>query len=377
MPHAIIVGAGIYGLSIAAGFRRRKWDVTLLEQGDVPFEKGSSVDDHRLIRIPYGTQEGYARMAIDALRAWEVVWRELGVRHYAKTGILALAESKSNPHSCWARNSRRILEKLNVSCEWIEGTAITERWPLIIDPDNLSALYTSDGGVLFARRIVTDWADHLSANGTDLRTHTRVQNINSEERSVNLANGERLTGDALVVAAGPWINGLVPELATRLIPSRQVVAYLDPPEELKSLWENSPAIIDVDRADGFYLVPPGSGLKMKIADHSFSRMGNPNERSIAAGEVQQIVATCAARLRDFSRYRLLEGRVCFYTVTADEKFIAEPLSTEARPQSWVISACSGHGFKFAPLLGDHLVDEIVNGKDPVRFMRWASGDSHV
>lgn len=376
MPQAIVVGAGIYGLSIAAGFRRRKWDVSLLEQGEVPFQKGSSVDDHRLIRIPYGAEEGYTRMAIAALQAWNDVWQELGVRHYAKRGILALAESKNSSRSCWARDSRRVLEKLNVSCEWIEGAAITKRWPVIIGQDNLSALFTPDGGVLFARRIVADWAAHLLARGTDLRTHARVKSINVEDRSVNLANGERLTADALVIAAGPWITALMPELATRLTPSRQVVAYLEPPEELKSLWESSPAIIDVDRADGFYLVPPGAGLKMKIADHTFSKTGDPNERAISSGEVRQIVATCAARLRDFSRYQLLDGRVCFYTVTADEKFIAEPLS-KGRQSSWVVSACSGHGFKFAPLLGDRLVEVITSGEDPGRFMRWVAGDNYV
>lgn len=377
MPRAIVVGAGIYGLSIAAGFRRRKWDVTLLEQGDVPFEKGSSVDDHRLIRIPYGAEEGYTRMVLAALHAWSGVWQELGVQHYARRGILTLAESRDSSRACWARDSRRVLEKLNVPCEWVEGAAITKRWPVIIGQDNLSALFTSDGGVLFARRIVADWAAHLLARGTDLRTHTRVKSINIEDRSVNLANGERLTADALVIAAGPWIVELMPELAPRLTPSRQVVAYLDPPDQLKALWENSPAIIDVDRADGFYVVPPGAGLKMKIADHAFSKIGDPNERAISSEEVRQIVAACGARLRDFNRYQLLEGRVCFYTVTADEKFIAEPLSKSGQFPSWVVSACSGHGFKFAPLLGDRLVEVIIKAEDPARFMRWVAGDSHV
>src|SRR5258705_12263769 len=87
---AIIVGGGIMGLATAWGLARDGHDVELFEQGPLPNPLASSMDEHRLIRHPYGAQEGYARLIADAFAAWDLLWRDLGQRFYAATGPLAL-----------------------------------------------------------------------------------------------------------------------------------------------------------------------------------------------------------------------------------------------------------------------------------------------
>src|SRR3954468_17453923 len=87
---AIIVGGGIMGLSTAWGLAREGHEVELFEQASLPNPLGSSIDEHRLIRHPYGDHAGYARMIDPAFAAWDLLWRDLGCKLYAATGPLAL-----------------------------------------------------------------------------------------------------------------------------------------------------------------------------------------------------------------------------------------------------------------------------------------------
>src|SRR5260221_10680052 len=101
---AIIVGGGIMGLATAWGLARGGHEVELFEQGPLPNPLASSMDEHRLIRHPYGDHEGYARMIDDAYAAWALLWRDLSQRLYAPTGTLALT---GNGQTSAARSSAR------------------------------------------------------------------------------------------------------------------------------------------------------------------------------------------------------------------------------------------------------------------------------
>ncbi len=363
-----VVGAGIVGLATAWALRRDGHDVVVYEQGTIPHSGGSSVDEHRLIRLPYGAHAGYTRMAIDAYAVWDVLWEALGRRLYEPTGTLVL---DSEPDGAWATRSAEALASIGRPVAWLTPAEIEQRYPMLRTAGVGRGFVLDSGGVLFAEEIVGALAAWLRESGVALREQTRVADVDLARARLRLHDGRTVDGDALVVAAGAWVARLVPALAPRLTPSRQVVVYLRPPAPLGEAWTRAPMVLDIAPAAGFYLVPPARGTGLKVGDHRFSLAGDPDApREPRAEETDAVLAACRERLRDFDTYTVDRARVCFYTVSEDERFVVE-----RHGPSVVASACSGHGFKFGALVGRRIADAIAGRYDSLALSRWAAAES--
>ena len=359
-----VVGAGIMGLASAWSLLRRGHTVTVVEQSEIPNPNGSSVDQHRLIRYAYGGEAGYTRMVAEAYAHWEQLFADIGERPYVETGSLVLAREDDR----WARDSDACLRALGHSPEWLSRDELGRRFPLLLFEGVQSAFHLESGGVLLASRIVAALARRLREAGATLLSGTTVREIDWDRAGVTLADARRLPADAVIVAAGAWAERLVPELRARVTPSRQVTAYLKPPADLAPLWTKAPLLLDIDPQHGFYLVPPVLGTDLKVGDHRFTLTGDPDrDRQPSAEETRDIAELSRTRLRDYDRYELLEGKTCFYTVEPEERFLVL-----SRGRGLVLSACSGHGFKFGPVIGAR-VAEAVSGGDVAALARWAAG----
>ncbi|MBI3451580.1 MAG: FAD-dependent oxidoreductase [Rhodospirillales bacterium] len=361
-----VIGAGVMGLSAAWALARAGHAVTVYEQGPVPNPLGSSVDRHRLIRHPYGAERGYTRMIDPAYAAWETLWTDLGECLYAPTGTLVLQTDGGS----WAENSARALADEGVAFRRLETDEVARRFPLIAETGVRYALHLDTGGVLFADRIVAALAAHLARRGVAIHAATAVRDIDPARARARLASGATIAADLLIVAAGPWTNRLVPSLARRMTPSRQIVVYIEPPADLAAAWAAHPMILDIDPDTGFYLVPPRGDAGLKIGNHGFTLQGDPDrERTATPVEAARFMELARPRLRAFERYRRGEAKICFYDVEADERFIVEPVDTAA----WAMTGFSGHGFKFAALLGLELARAVAGKRDRVEFIAWAAG----
>lgn len=363
---AVVVGAGVIGLSLARSLLRAGHSVRVYDKAQVPNPHASSVDRSRLIRYAYGGQLGYAAMVDDAYAAWERLWDELGRKHYRQTGTLVLAQRGSS----WAQDCAATLSALGRPVEWLTPAAAQDRFPLL-ELGGIEALFhVWSGGVLEAEAIVAALAARVRALGGHLHEKCPVAGVDTERARLDLADGTRVEADLLVLAPGPWAARLVPDLAERLTPSRQLVCYAEIPPSEWSLWAVMPMVLDIGKDSGFYAVPPVFGQPLKVGDHGFTMQGDPErERNPGADELQRLFEGARGRIRDLDSYRIVEGRTCFYTVEPNEQFVVE-----RRGRTWVFAGFSGHGFKFGPLIGERFAEVLAGRIAESAFTRWTRGE---
>jgi len=355
------------GLCGAWALRRAGHEVTLYEQGPIPNPLASSCDQHRVIRYTYGAMTGYARMVAQAYDAWDRLWTDLGRRHYQDTGTLVIARADD----AWVRASYDCLTAMALPVETWQPAQLAHRLPFLGFVSDDWALYTPSGGVLFAERILRDLADHLKAHGAELQPSTAVREIDPARAAVRLADGRQDSADQLIVTAGPWIARLLPFLAGRITPSRQVAVYLEAPADQLAAWRKAPTVLDQfeDASGGFYAIPPVGGTSLKVGDHAFSLRGDPDrERAPTAEQTEAALAGARGRIVGFERYRVLETKTCFYSVSEGERFIVEPVE-----QAWVLAGFSGHGFKFGAVIGEMLATTLAGERTPAALTAWAAG----
>jgi glycine/D-amino acid oxidase-like deaminating enzyme len=369
-PTALVVGAGIVGLSAARALLAEGYRVEVIEQGPVPNAHGASVDSSRLIRHTYGTQHGYAALVDAAYAAWERLWAELGTTHYIQTGTLIL----SRPGASWARDSAATLDALGKRYRVLGPDEAARRFPLLNLDGVERAYWIETGGVLAAERIVDALAGRLRAQGASIAEHTAVTDLDPERGRVELEDGSARSADLLLLAAGPWTGRLWPDLAPALTPSRQLVCYADTPDDLYAAWRRMPMVLDIADAESrhegsVYAVPPVGDAPLKLGDHAFSLTGEPDtDRSAGDAELERLFETTCRQLAAPRRYRLLSGRTCFYTVAPDSQFIHR-----ARGRAHVLAGFSGHGFKFGPLIGERFAAHAAGRLAESDFDSWLAG----
>jgi glycine/D-amino acid oxidase-like deaminating enzyme len=323
----LIVGCGIAGLATAWSLVRRGFAVEMFEQGPIPNPKGSSWDEHRITRHAYGEFEGYAYLMPQAFKLWDLMWKDLGVTHYDPTGAVYFIHEETP----WYHGTSTSLTKMGIGFRDISPARAEKRFPML-NLDSVTRIVETDGaGMLFPARIVLDLVVFLTGKGVVFHANHLVSEIEPERGTVT-ANGTTFSGDRVVVAAGAWADRLVPSLRPEGLPSRQAVMFLAPPADYAHAWAEA-GVMGTRRGD---------------ADE---------DRTATDQDVARLTRVLKLVLKDFDRYQVLERKACFYTVTDDEHFIQRAVGAKG----WLISACSGHGFKLGALTGE-LAAQAISGE---------------
>ncbi len=363
-----IVGAGIAGLSSAWSLTKAGHAVTMIEQGrTIPNPLAASGDHHRIIRRAYGKAGGYADAISEAYDAWQSLWLDIGAAHLDARGIICISREAGDE----AEEFREGLEQGGYPLELYDAREAARRYAYLDEGTFRYAFFSPEGGALHCKRIAADIARWLRAHGTTILEDTKVVGVDSEAGSVSLADGTVIAADKVIVTAGAWVLKLFPHLATTLTTYRTALVYLDPPADLKAAWESSPVILDVGgRTDG-YIIPAsgGGGLKFGTGLHKRKTPDADLDRIPARGEGEAIRDRFSPPMKRLGEYKITDVVTCAYTFTDDKRFFATEMD-----KCLVVSACSGHGYKFGAAVGRRVAQFLADG-NTASLERWLKAEA--
>lgn len=352
-PSVLIVGAGIAGLSTAYALLKRGWEVTVLERGPIPAPVASSCDHHRITRRIYGGAEGYTARMEDAFAAWRTMWADLPgpeARYYDARGTVGISAQEGD----FTDQARTIMARLDVPFELIDGPDVTERFPFLM-PGFARFALLAEGGALWANTILTDLAAWLRRHGAVIRERTVVASVDHARSTAVLASGEALSADRMVVAAGVGTAALVPALGNTLTLIRTLVVYADPPPDQRAVWDRAPCWTGLGGDTDLWGMPPIDGLPLKLGNGGMGRADPTDaDRDITPGEIAAMVESYVGRLRDVERFDVRWGAANYWTLAPESRFVLAEID-----RSLVVSACSGHGFKFGALTGQDVARALT------------------
>jgi sarcosine oxidase len=352
---AIVVGAGVAGSAAAHALGERGVETVLFEQFVVGHQLGSSHGETRLFRLAY-PEPDYVRLAQRALERWRRLEDAAGETLLVTTGGLFAGS--------WAEACGAGLAAAGVAREWLPAEEAAERFPMMSFAGLERVLYQPAGGVCLAGRTVAAQVRLAREAGVDVREAAEVTRFAVGDDGIAVTSGEdTVHAPVAVIAAGSWAGDLLFELGIEL-PLRPAFAQYTFFAPRDTSAPMPPPFIEgyhgpTGLGAGGYWVPGVEGTRFKAALGAPGRTIHPAAGPFAVDLEREAkdAAWLARRLPAFDPTPL-GSETCIYTMTPDEDFVLERVGPIV-----VASACSGHGFKFGPLLGEILAD-LAMERDP-------------
>ena len=355
-----VIGAGAFGSWIAWHLRRAGRSVLLLDAWGPAHARASSGGESRLIRMGYGTDEIYTRMAMRSLGLWRNLFRHTEQPLFHRTGVLFMAR-EGNPHSS---ATEQTLRKAGVPFEIVPGSELGRRYPQmrITDP-RVYGILELGSGVLMARRAVAAVVDDAVRRGAAYACEAVGAPSGRGPAEVRTASGEQIRAGQFIYACGPWLPKLFPELlATRIYPTRQEIFFFaSPAGDRRFAPPHFPAWVDFTDPRGPYGCPDleSRGFKLGFDRHGDAFDPDTGDRRIGAAGLEEVRRFLAERFPDLRDAPLTESRVCQYENTSNGDFLID--RHPDFENVWLVGGGSGHGFKHGPAIGEYVCQAIAKG----------------
>jgi sarcosine oxidase len=352
---AVIVGAGGMGSAAAYHLARRGQRVLALERFPVAHEFGSSHGLTRIIRLAYFEHPSYVPLLRRSFELWRELERASGASLLHVTGGLDVGPEAGEVF----QGSLLSCREHGLRHEVLSGAELTSRFPAFEVPPDFRAVLQPEGGFLVPERCIESHASLAAALGAEVRCNEPVLEWEPTSNGVRVrTHAGTYDGTQLVVAAGAWTGALVPELAARLTPERQVLGWFATYDAARFAPSRFPVfILDVD--EGRYYGFPEFGVPgFKIGKyHHLSETVDPDRVDRATHpRDESALRACVDRYFPAGSGSLLMSKVCMFTNTVDEHFIVD--RHPAHSQVLLVSPCSGHGFKFCSVIGEIVADLV-------------------
>ncbi|MBF8246610.1 MAG: FAD-dependent oxidoreductase [Rickettsia sp.] len=409
---ATVVGGGIMGVSTAwALVKNGIKHVTLIDMCELPRKiGGASVDGGRLIHYHHSVGEGYTLMAKDAYATWEDLFNDLECSYMTPTGLLLISSTPNNEYKEWQNymktsallNSHKTVnkhfDKLGIKSEYLTPNDIKSKFPYLKMDEIEYAIFAEKGcNVLHAADIINATVKWLKkqSNATVLEgseykvTSIKIKNAQhysltepeNDYHTCALENGNNITSDLLVLAAGIYTDQLIPEIykEASIIHARDQLTYYKFRDHAMNLWKDFPNFIDATETVNIFCRPcvGGTGthgvkITMDLDQHHDYKS---DDFVPTIGYNQPTVDWLNKRFAPdvIEDLKIAFEKVCYHDITPDHKYVFKVLDNN--DSAIALYGFSAHGFKFGSLVGKSTCAVLKKEKSAYSIEKYLKGDS--
>lgn len=364
---AIVIGVGAMGSAACYHLARRGARVLGLEQFDVPNDRGSSHGQTRIIRRAYFEHPDYVPLLNRSYELWSELEADTGVRLVERCGLLLAGR----PDGEVVAGVRRAATEHQLDIQDVPPSERSLRFNGMTFDSDMDVLFEPDGGFLRPELCIETHVRRAVELGAEIRTRQTVRGWSIEGGGVIVETAsQRHSADTLVICGGTWSARLLNELRWPLEIRRKVVVWLSCADPVYAHASGFP-VFGLETDDGFFYGFPtlDDGL-LKMAEHTGGQtVGDPDalDRTVRETDLTRLRAF-AARYLPQAGFEPARSAVCTYTMTPDGHFVID--RHPAHDNVFVAAGFSGHGFKFAPVVGEALAELAMTGANqaPLGFL---------
>jgi sarcosine oxidase len=355
----IVVGLGAHGSSAAYQLAKRGVEVIGIDQFHPPHSLGSSHGPSRILRMAYKEGPDY----VPLLRRSFDLWHELNDLHdepsFEVTGGLFMGQ----PSGRAMTGMQAASQVQDVEIHLMTPAEVRKKYPSFLIPDGWEAIFDPKSGAIFPEIAVAAHLSLAAKAGADLRFDEQVTgwSATSSGVTVTTSNGE-YEADSVILTAGVWMPGMLGDMELPFEIER-VSLWMVEPRANHDFFRagNFPnASFEIEEKYPLYMQADyGSGVKLALDHHGTLTTPETVNREINHEDHDKIFEHIRRFIPDLDG-KVLDSTVCMYTNTPDLNFVVD--KHPAHENVIIGSACSGHGFKFAPVMGEILVDLAVEGE---------------
>lgn len=355
----IVIGVGGIGSAACYHLSKRGEDVLGLERFNIPNSMGSSHGATRLIRLAQHEDPAYVPLAERAYHLWRTLEEESGTNLLFETGSLHGGPAGDSLFD----RTREACDRHSVTYDVLDGADVNARYPGFNLPDDYTILHQPQGGFVASMDCITAHVKQAQANGAEIHGQEAVIDWDrTDDGNVVRTTAGVYKAERLVVAAGAWSGKLLEGFREFLTPERRVMAWFAPDHPSHFSTETFPVFNIRVNDHGLYGFPvfdtPGFKLGYTPPD---PKAINPDHMDRTATQADE------RRLRNFAEDLFPTGagptmrlETCIVTDARDGHFVLG--SHPDYPSISIAAGFTGHGFKFASVIGEILAELTINGE---------------
>lgn len=378
-PSIIVLGGGCFGIAAAIELRARGWEVTLVDPGRIPHPDAASTDISKVVRMDYGADTQHTAMGEASIAGWRQWNAEWGETLFHEDGLLVMSREPMRAGT-FEGDSHALLTSRGHTLRRTDREVLAREHPAWEASRFADGYLNPAAGWVESGRAIARLAERARAAGVAI-----VEGVAAPRPAfhgarcigVDSADGRRWLADCTLVAAGAWTPEILPHLRDAMWATAQSVFHFKPRDARAFAPPQFPVWFADIAGHGWYGFPVNADGVVKVADHGPGRRVRASDaRAMPEGEEARYRMFLRETLPSLADAPVAATRVCLYCDTFDCALWID--GDPERPGLVVAAGDSGHGFKFAPVLGGLIADAVEHRPNPwLARYRWRDKPAYV